>query len=118
MEEGGGSNSSLEGYDSVEILGTPTLAKDGKSLILVICIAKENHVEATRAYILRIGVGGSSSTPCIMDAAWLDRYSGQSLSKNVDGGMLDCAGLVVAEEDEVEDTNLMTMDGGRGGCAG
>ena len=68
---------------------------------------------------LLLGVArGSSSTPCIMDAAWLDRYSGQSLSKNVDGGMLDCAGLVVAEEDEVEDTNLMMMNGGRRGFAG
>jgi hypothetical protein len=73
---------------------------------------------ATRAYVVRIGLpvggggggdddgGGGGWMPYVIDAAWLDRYSGPSLSDvGVGGGAgggggLECAGLAVAEEDE------------------
>ena len=88
----------LEGYTHIEMLAAPQLAKDNNSLLMIIRLSKENDVDATRAYIVRIGLssndGGRSRSPHIIDAAWLDRFSSQSLD------VLDCVGLVTAEEDD------------------
>ena len=61
-------------------------------------IAKENDVEGTRAYVVRISLRDGKMPPRIIDAAWLDRYSGRSLSRV--GGTLECIGLVAAEAGE------------------
>jgi len=103
---------SLEGYRSVDLLASPSLAKDGKSLLALIRIEKED-ADATRVYVLRLGLmpvskegtGQETCAPYILDAAWLDRYSGQSVSSGA-GGSLECAGLVAAEAEEQEQAAL------------
>ena len=99
----------MRGYHTVDILATLTLARDGQSVLLTVRIEREGDAEATRVYILRIGLGGDS--PQVLDAAWLDRYSGQSISSS--GGSLECAGLVVSE---VEEDNVMPNVGCVGAC--
>ncbi|KAL7529749.1 hypothetical protein ACHAXR_003137, partial [Thalassiosira sp. AJA248-18] len=102
---------SLVGYRNIDIVAPPSLAKDGRSLLVVIRIERVGDSESTRVYVLRIGLvhkdgahqippGGQHhrSSLTILDIAWLDRYSGQSLSAS--GGTLECAGLVTAEADE------------------
>jgi len=96
---------SLEGYSDIDILGSPSLAKDGKSLLVVLRIENGN-AESTRVYMVRIGL---DSTPYIVDAAWLDRYSGQSLTQA--GGSLECVGLVVADEDVEDETSVGNVVG-------
>ncbi len=113
-------SNNLEGYDTVDLLTRPALAKDGNSIIIGIRISKHNDLDATRAYVVRVRLiagggdqGEGNSTPCILDAAWLDRYSGQSLSTI--GGILECAGLVVSEDSEegmMNEGTASTMVGG------
>lgn len=115
-------NANLEGYDSLDMLAAPALAKDGNSIIVGIRVSKRNDVDATRAYVVRVSLlataggvdedGGRNAAPCILDAAWLDRYSGQSLSPAE--GILECAGLVVAEDCEegmVDEGNTSIVGG-------
>ncbi len=111
MAEGWG-DGPLEGYRRLDVLAAPILVADGASIIIAIRISMDDgrDDEATRAYIVRIGGlsmdddEGGGGEPYIVDAAWLDRYSGPSLSDAVvDGGEsggLECVGLAVAEEDE------------------
>jgi len=110
----------LVGYRNVDILTPPSLGMDGRSLLVVVRIEKED-AESTRVYVLRIGLAPlpgeedgvdqrQRCSPYILDAAWLDRFSGQSLSSV--GGTLECAGLVTAEE--VEEENV-ALAGGVGG---
>jgi len=86
-----GMQDGLVGYTQIDILGTPFLGKDGKSLLAVIRI-ENGTVESTRVYVVRIGLVKYN----ILDAAWIDCHSGQSLSKV--GGSLECVGLVVADD--------------------
>lgn len=100
VEEGGTTSRLLEGYQRLDILATPVLAEDFRSIFVVIRISMDNgNEDATRAYVVRIGLKGDDGTPPrIIDSAWLDRYSGSSLSIN--GGAMVCAGLAVADEAE------------------
>jgi hypothetical protein len=103
----GGEDSPLEGYRRLDVIAAPILASDGASIIVAIRIAMDDNDEATRAYVVRIGGLANDDDddddggwePYVVDAAWLDRYSGPSLSDSVIGGV-ECAGLAVAEEDE------------------
>jgi len=103
----------LAGYRDADVLASPSLGGDGRSLIVVVRFEKEDS-ESTRVYVVRIGLtsvpGERDGSPYIMDAAWLDRYSGQSLSSV--GGTLECAGLVSAEVVEEE---TVALAGGVGG---
>eukprot|EP00970_Alexandrium_tamarense_P003002 scaffold430_cov187-Alexandrium_tamarense.AAC.11 len=107
------SGGELTGYRHVDIIAPPSIAKDGRSLIVPIRIARDANGsdESTRVYVLRIALGAERDDegPQIIDAAWLDRYSGESIS--VIGGSLECAGLVTAEENGGEDGGVVVYVG-------
>mmetsp|Transcript_20644 Transcript_20644/g.43398 ORF Transcript_20644/g.43398 Transcript_20644/m.43398 type:complete len:1312 (+) Transcript_20644:68-4003(+) len=84
----------LMGYRHAGLMAVPSVAPDGRSILVVVRIARDD-AESTRVYVVRIGAGPS---PQILDAAWLDRYAGPSLASA--GGTIDCVGLIAAEEGE------------------
>jgi len=70
LDLSGLSQDNLEGYTTTEMLAAPQLAKDNNSLLMIIRLSKENDVDATRAYVVRIGLssnGGRSKSPHIID---------------------------------------------------
>ena len=83
----------------MDVLVSPVLVEDGASMLGAMRIARDddNDVDgsATRTYLTKIGA------PYIVDAAWLDRHSGPSLSILE---RLACIGLAVADEEEDEGT--------------
>ncbi|KAL3800414.1 hypothetical protein ACHAW5_009092 [Stephanodiscus triporus] len=97
----------LVGYRRLDVLAPPVIAGDGASMLFVIRVARDDDDDddddvdgsATRAYVVRIGLVPGGAPYYVVDAAWLDRHSGPSLS-NSDG--LACVGLAVAEEEEDE----------------
>jgi len=110
---GNDAEDNLAGYCDANLLASPSLSLDGRSLLAIVRIEKDD-AEGTRAYLLRIALlplaGEERRSPYILDAAWLDRYSGQSLSSA--GGTLECAGLVAAEEAEEENVHPARVFGG------
>ena len=79
-------------------------------------MAKENNVEGTRAYMVRIRLRDGSKPPRIIDAAWLDRYSGRSLSGG--GGTLECIGLAAGEGGDAGGAVAYATFGPAGGRGG
>ena len=122
--------SDLCGYQNMDIVTSPSLARDGRSLLVVVRVEKGRDAEGTRAYVLRVGLaplpggGGDGGvndrvtpvrrqgrSPYVPDVAWLDRYSGRSVASV--GGTLECFRLVAADEADKEDAALA---GGVGGA--
>ncbi|KAL9185223.1 hypothetical protein ACHAXT_003000 [Thalassiosira profunda] len=91
----GGAHEGLEGYTDIDMVAEPSLARDGSSLLVAVRIEREGAAAAARIYVARIALDGTE--PRLLDAAWLDRYSGQSVARH---GGLECAGLAAAEGDD------------------
>jgi hypothetical protein len=115
-EEADGSDALLEGYHNVDVLAKPVLTTDGTSIIAIIRLSNNSDVSMTRVYVIRIvgfvcntntttttAIGGSSA-PYIIDAVWLNKFSGPSLSLSTlsTSPALACIGLTVSDE-EVEE---------------
>ncbi|KAL7522786.1 hypothetical protein ACHAWX_007515 [Stephanocyclus meneghinianus] len=107
--------SDLKGYHSAELLTPPTLSNDGHSLLLVVRISKKEMNSSSRVYVLRVGLDGNdASSFSVMDAVWLDRYSGEAISPS---GHLKCVGLVSGDGEDA-DTVAYVAFGPREGWPG
>eukprot|EP00804_Cyclotella_cryptica_P014678 CCRYP_012690-RA/>CCRYP_012690-RA protein AED:0.02 eAED:0.02 QI:155/1/1/1/1/1/5/288/1249 len=96
-------DSSPQGYHSVELITTPTVSTDGRSLLLAVRISKKHNVASSRIYVLRLRIDGDhASSFSIVDAIWLDRYAGEAISPPP-SGQCHCVGLV-AGDGEGDDT--------------
>lgn len=101
-------------YRNVDVVAPPRLTSDGRSVVLAVRVSnivseivEERGADAdARIYLLRI----SLDTYTVVDAAWLDRHSGESVSET--GGSLVCAGLAVGDSDDGDGVG----DDGHVGC--
>lgn len=111
--EGGGDGRMMmnnnEGYHNLEVLSKPVLSADGTSIIAIIRLSNNDNVYMTRVYVLRIGGFGNTTTtnwgsaPYIIDAVWLDKFSGPSLSSSLStSAALACVGLSVSDDENEE----------------
>lgn len=103
--------SNNEGYHNLEVLSKPVLSADGTSIIAIIRLSNNDYVSMTRVYVVRIGGFGNTTTtttwgsaPCIIDAVWLDKFSGPSLSSSTlsTSAALACVGLTVSDDENEE----------------
>ena len=103
--------SNNEGYHNLEVLSRPVLSADGTSIIAIIRLSNNDNVSMTRVYVVRIGGFGNTTTtttwggaPCIIDAVWLDKFSGPSLSSSTlsTSAALACVGLTVSDDENEE----------------
>ena len=97
--------SNNEGYHNLEVLSKPVLSADGTSIIAIIRLSNNDNVSMTRVYVVRIGgFGNTTSAPYIIDAVWLDKFSGPSLSSSTlsTSAALACVGLTVSDDESEE----------------
>jgi hypothetical protein len=97
--------SNNQGYHNLEVQSRPVLSADGTSIIAIIRLSNNDNVSMTRVYVVRIGgFGNTTSAPYIIDAVWLDRFSGPSLSSSTlsTSAALACVGLTVSDDENEE----------------